>query len=971
MTIKSLQDLNTYAQNPITYTDVRTAQVLFDRGATVDQTLTISENSQFNLPYGININDITQYEIADVEYHIDLSFWTDPVNITWDYLPSHVTVTRTNNTWIVSDIRTAADWLYVREAKVLPPFGFSGAANLDAAIHYYSDNQDSTKNQAAWDITLTVTQVQYFTSAPNRTYVSNVVYSNFSTTSIATDPQDFDPVWDLRVFSADALTLVPVDALEEITSDGSPGEATWNTVSKQFVIAGDTESINAVLSTLDVETKKYSADFVLVFRLANNFTSDLEFQIQNFASRDFISDQAMVATQVTAPNYIFGGTLAVSVTATSSTTYNLIRDPNPTEFVATASLANTPNAIWRPTSVLNSTFGIVPNGGFLLEGAATINASAGIVPNGGFLREGAATINATASLACSPIQHTDGFVLEFDNDLNSDVVRLGSVSSTNKFNIIFNDDAGNIDTQTGVSDAINTYTTANKLTVVIEKHGNKNIAGTVFNSVIKVGGNKLSRIVRWGGVGVDSYISLVEDSSSLEFIDPLGPSNPAKFIRTFSGLSTSGGASGNTTENLPDITTLDTSTVTSMAGMFNGTNMNQNISGWNTSNCTDMRLMFSSSTFNQNINSWNVGSVTKFQGMFTSNPFFNQSLNSWNTSSATNMSGMFFDAVAFDGVIANWNTSAVTNFSGPLDSTSDPDLVANASEVWNFTAGVYNASEGGMFAGFDSGLNEYDTNSTNSGSYRSNYNSRFGSFPALADRIMSFNQDVSGWNTSSVTTAKGMFYNNIVFNRDLSSWNTSSITDLTSFLHNARAFNYSLDTNTSSNYWVVSSVTTMENMFANAYTFNQSLNNWDTSSVTNMKSMFYCAFNTNVGQPTYLLRGNFNSNIASWTTSAVTDFSIMFHGQEDFNINIGSWNTGAATNMTQMFRLADSFNQNIGSWDTADVTNMDSMFSQADAFDQDISSWCVELISSKPSSFDSGTLSSWTTSEKPDWGTAC
>ena len=46
MTISSLQDLNTYAQTPITYDDVRTAQVIFDRGATVDQTLVTPENAE-------------------------------------------------------------------------------------------------------------------------------------------------------------------------------------------------------------------------------------------------------------------------------------------------------------------------------------------------------------------------------------------------------------------------------------------------------------------------------------------------------------------------------------------------------------------------------------------------------------------------------------------------------------------------------------------------------------------------------------------------------------------------------------------------------------------------------------------------------------------------------------------------------------------------------------------------------------
>ena len=332
MTISSLQDLNTYAQTPITYDDVRTAQVLFDRGATVDQTLVTPENSQFISPWGINIETITQPDVAEVEYHLDYSAFADPISITWPFLPAHMSVTRTNNTWIVSGITNSDDWLYARNAQVLPPFGFSGFVAHSAAIHYYSDTQDSTKNIASWDINLTVTQVEYFSGVADQLYVSNTLYSNISTTSILTDPEDFDPVWDLRIYSADE-NLNAVDALEEVFSDGSAAEATWNSSLKQYIVTGDTESINDVLSTLDIETKKYSTDFFLTFRLANNFTSDLEYQVQRFNSRDFISDPAVIATQTTTAKRFLGfvaDPFPVFAAFDFGADTPMIRDPNPT-----------------------------------------------------------------------------------------------------------------------------------------------------------------------------------------------------------------------------------------------------------------------------------------------------------------------------------------------------------------------------------------------------------------------------------------------------------------------------------------------------------------------------------------------------------------------------------------------------------------------------------------------------------------
>jgi len=74
----------------------------------------------------------------------------------------------------------------------------------------------------------------------------------------------------------------------------------------------------------------------------------------------------------------------------------------------------------------------------------------------------------------------------------------------------------------------------------------------------------------------------------------------------------------------------------------------------------------------------------------------------------------------------------------------------------------------------------------------------------------SFNQgDLSKWETSAVTTMKGMFYEASAFNGDISSWDTSAVTD-------------------------------MSRMFYGALSFNQGdLSNWNTSAVTTMNVMFW------------------------------------------------------------------------------------------------------------------------------------
>lgn len=42
----------------------------------------------------------------------------------------------------------------------------------------------------------------------------------------------------------------------------------------------------------------------------------------------------------------------------------------------------------------------------------------------------------------------------------------------------------------------------------------------------------------------------------------------------------------------------------------------------------------------------------------------------------------------------------------------------------------------------------------------------------------SFTADISGWNTSSVTTMNSMFYSATSFNQPIGGWNTSSVIDM-------------------------------------------------------------------------------------------------------------------------------------------------------------------------------------------------
>ena len=101
----------------------------------------------------------------------------------------------------------------------------------------------------------------------------------------------------------------------------------------------------------------------------------------------------------------------------------------------------------------------------------------------------------------------------------------------------------------------------------------------------------------------------------------------------------------------------DTSNVTDMSKMFNGTtNFNHDISKWDTSNVTNMRCMFfEARKFNQYIGNWDTSNVTNMSQMFGGAMEFNKDIGGWDTSKVTNMNHMFYDAHKFNQDIGGWN----------------------------------------------------------------------------------------------------------------------------------------------------------------------------------------------------------------------------------------------------------------------------------------------------------------------------
>lgn len=303
-----------------------------------------------------------------------------------------------------------------------------------------------------------------------------------------------------------------------------------------------------------------------------------------------------------------------------------------------------------------------------------------------------------------------------------------------------------------------------------------------------------------------------------------------------------------------DLSNLDTSNITNMSSMFQGSSSLKeiNLSNFNTSNVTSMKSMFQGCTSLESID-----------------------VSGFDTSNVTGLEMMFSGCKALTELnVSDWDTSKVKSIS---------DTFLNCSSLTTLD------------------VSKWDT-SNMMGLYRT-----FCGCSSLKQL------DVSNWDTSKMGRMQESFKNcSSLTILDVSKWDTSSINAL-NFTFSGCSGLTELDVSN----WSISGVTTIEGTFAGCSSLTKlDLSKWDVSGATTMRDTFKdCSslIDLDLGvwdaTSSINLNGMFNGcsslvdlDLSKFTTEKVTNMSSMFEGCRALKeVDLSGFYTPDLTNIGRMF----------------------------------------------------------------------
>ena len=420
--------------------------------------------------------------------------------------------------------------------------------------------------------------------------------------------------------------------------------------------------------------------------------------------------------------------------------------------------------------------------------------------------------------------------------------------------------------------------------------------------------------------------------------------------------------------------------VTDMSDLFLflpiGAQFNEDISAWDVSHVTNMEAMFRDSNFNGDISSWQVGNVTNMSGMFDGAIYFHQDISGW----------VLHDPVPSHFQMVQGAAHSHFPCSYLPASIADPSAFCTSAGIWLIPDN--DALRDAVTGWFGTPSEKLDIieqyGSIQHWQFEDAVTDMTELFRSSIVGTTTFNDNISAWNMTYVTTTAAMFMGQESFNQPIGNWERNGSTmgnvwGMEEMFHNATAFNQPIGGGGGGGVqtiWDTTAVTNMVEMFQNATAFNQDLSNWavNPSLTTGVENMVLGAAHSHFPcvhlPPSYLTHGvdtgctsagatpiPGNAELIAalqgwWGSSAERDAIIDEYGtiqnwQFGPDVNDMSWifaNPGlTATWPTPRYTgppyPPTDFNDDISAWDVSSVTDMSGMFAGQASFNRQIGNW--------------------------------
>jgi len=290
--MNSLTELNGFVNGfSLPYTDVRLANVIFDRPNPVNQTQSVDRGFTITGSVGIDIIEILNAANSTPSYQIDLSGLAS-ASLSYASVPAGVTVTETApRVYVITGFTDKATWDLIKSPTIDFADDFVGAWTYTSTISYVSALDGGQTR--SWTTAVTVNAVLLLT-APTQ-----FVYALSAVTAITGAPNlgNLDAAYPGVTFT---VTVTPsiISSINTFTTTGTGGSFSVNASTKVITISGTRTQVNSRINGLRIDANAVAVDFALTYSVTNNLNGVTDSRSQTLISAGLAILAAVTQVQI-------------------------------------------------------------------------------------------------------------------------------------------------------------------------------------------------------------------------------------------------------------------------------------------------------------------------------------------------------------------------------------------------------------------------------------------------------------------------------------------------------------------------------------------------------------------------------------------------------------------------------------------------------------------------------------------------